>query len=103
MSKITIIGSGIGGLTAGNLLTRKGHKVTILESHRAHGGYIAGFKRKRFYFKSGTLSFESSKMIFGAMKDIGMIDKIDFVRQETRFISEDFECKSGSHNGCEFM
>ena len=97
MSKIVIIGSGIGGLTAGNLLAKKGHKVTIFESHRTPGGYTAGFKRKGFYFESGTLSFESSKMILKAMKDIGVLDKIDFVRQETRFISEDFDCNTESY------
>jgi len=97
MSKIAIIGSGIGGLTAGNLLARKGHTVTIFESHRTPGGYTAGFKRRGFYFESGTLSFESSKMIFKAMKDIGVLDKIDFVRQETRFISEDFDCNTESY------
>ena len=97
MSKIAIIGSGIGGLTAGNLLAKKGHAVTIFESYRTTGGYTAGFKRKGFYFESGTLSFESSKMVFKAMKDIGVLDKIDFVRQETRFVSEDFECNTESY------
>jgi len=43
---IAIIGSGIGGLTAGNLLARKGHKVTIFEAHGSPGGYTAGFRRQ---------------------------------------------------------
>ena len=33
MKNIIIIGSGIGGLVAGNLLAKKGHKVTIFEAH----------------------------------------------------------------------
>ncbi|UCC13097.1 MAG: NAD(P)-binding protein, partial [candidate division WOR-3 bacterium] len=32
MSTIAIIGAGMGGLVAGNLLVKKGHKVTIFES-----------------------------------------------------------------------
>jgi phytoene dehydrogenase-like protein len=72
MSKVIIIGSGIGGLTAGNLLAKKGHNVTIFESHSTPGGYTAGFWRKGFYFESGTVSFESSNFIFGVMKEISV-------------------------------
>ena len=50
MKKIIIIGSGIGGLTAGNLLAKKGNKVTIFEAHSMPGGYTAGFYRKGYYF-----------------------------------------------------
>ena len=68
--KIIIIGSGIGGLVTGNLLAQKGHNVTMFESHHSPGGYTAGFWKKGFYFESGTLSFESSNMIFKAMKEM---------------------------------
>lgn len=91
MSKVLIIGSGIGGLLAGNLLARKGHQVTIFESHSAPGGYIGGFWRKGFYFESGTLSFESSRMVFGAMKDLGLLEKISFTRLYTRWVNKEFD------------
>ncbi len=91
MKKIIIIGSGIGGLTAGNLLAQQGHQVKIFESHNAPGGYIAGFRRKGFYFESGTLSFESSNMIFKVMERIGVRDKIEFVEQKSRWMSRDFD------------
>jgi phytoene dehydrogenase-like protein len=87
MKKIIIIGSGIGGLTAGNLLARKGHKVTIFEAHSSPGGYTAGFRRNGFYFESGTLSFESSDIIFPLMKEIGVFDKVEFVRQKMGLIT----------------
>lgn len=89
MSTIAIIGSGMGGLMAGNLLAGKGHDVTIFESHTLPGGYTSGFKRNGFYFESGTLSFESSDMVFGAMKDIGVHEKIPFARQYGRWIYGD--------------
>lgn len=91
MKEIIIIGSGIGGLILGNLLVKKGHKVTIFESHSMPGGYTAGFYRNGYYFESGTLSFEASASVFKAMKDIGVLEKIDFVKQRLRFVSEDFD------------
>jgi phytoene dehydrogenase-like protein len=86
MSTVAIIGAGMGGLVAGNLLVKKGHKVTIFESHTAPGGYTAGFWKKGFYFESGTLSFESSRRVFPVMKDIGVYDKVTFTRQYGRWI-----------------
>ena len=91
MARVVIIGSGIGGLTAGNLLAAKGHKVTIFEAHTAPGGYTAGFRRQGFYFESGTFSLEYSDMIFRLMKDMGLAGKVEFVRQKTRLVSEDFD------------
>jgi phytoene desaturase len=87
MKHIAIIGSGIGGLTAGNLLAKKGHKVTIFEAQKTPGGYTAGFWRQGFYFESGTLAFESSAQVFSAMKEIGVFDKVEFVRQKMAFIA----------------
>jgi phytoene dehydrogenase-like protein len=87
MKQIAIIGSGIGGLTAGNLLAKKGHKVTIFEAHSSPGGYTAGFRSNGFYFESGTLSFESSHLVFPVMKEIGVFDKVEFVRQKTGVIT----------------
>ena len=92
MSTIAIIGSGMGGLVAGNLLAKRGHRVTIFESHIAPGGYTAGFWTKGFYFESGTLSFESSAAVSKVMKDIGVYDKIQFTRQHGRWVFADFDC-----------
>lgn len=92
MAKVVVVGAGMGGLMAGNLLAKKGHKVTIFESHSTPGGYTAGFRRKGYYFESGTLSFESSQVIFPAMKELGVYDKIPFVRQHSRFWTKTFDC-----------
>ena len=91
MKNVIIIGSGIGGLFAGNLLARKGHKVTIFEAHSMPGGYTAGFYRKGFYFESGTMNLEASASVFKVMKEIGVFEKIDFVKLKTRFVSEEFD------------
>ncbi len=88
---VIIIGSGFGGLVAGNLLAQKKHNVTIFESHSSPGGYTAGFYRKGFYFESGTLSFEASASVFKAMRDIGVFDDIAFAREKIRWLSKDFD------------
>ncbi|WP_161485969.1 phytoene desaturase family protein [Desulfotomaculum copahuensis] len=98
MKKIIIIGSGIGGLTAGNLLAQKGHDVTIFESHRTPGGYTAGFCRNGFYFESGTFGLEASATVFKAMKDIGVYNRIEFVRHQTRWVAADFDGVPGSYS-----
>jgi len=92
MKKIIIIGSGLGGLTAGNLLAKKGHHVMIFESHTKPGGYIGGFWRKGFYFESGTHGISNSARIFSTMKDLGLLNKIKFFKHEPfRFVSADFD------------
>ena len=47
---VVIIGSGIGGLTAGALLSKAGFSVCVLEKEPHPGGYLAGFRRKDFRF-----------------------------------------------------
>ncbi len=94
--KIAIIGAGMGGLVAGNLLARRGHRVTMFESHGSPGGYTAGFWRKGYYFESGTLSFESSDVVFKVMKELDVFDRVKFVRQVTQLKSKEMDgvCKS---------
>lgn len=47
---VIIIGAGIGGLTAGALLSKCGLSVCVLEKEPHVGGYLAGFRRKDFIF-----------------------------------------------------
>lgn len=47
---VIIIGAGVGGLTAGALLSKCGFSVCVLEKEPHVGGYLAGFRRKDFIF-----------------------------------------------------
>ncbi|MDO4570845.1 MAG: NAD(P)/FAD-dependent oxidoreductase [Planctomycetia bacterium] len=43
---IIVIGSGLGGMTAANILARAGHKTLLCEFHHQLGGLAAWFRRK---------------------------------------------------------
>ncbi|MCX5786406.1 MAG: NAD(P)/FAD-dependent oxidoreductase [Elusimicrobia bacterium] len=103
MKNIAIIGAGIGGLTAGNLLAAKGYNVAIFEARNVPGGYISGFSREGFYFEGGTLSFESSGSIFKVMRDIGVFDKLQFIKIKPRFVSQKYDKVVESYAGCRKM
>ncbi len=47
---VTVIGAGVGGLTAAALLSKAGLSVCVLEMADHSGGYLAGFRRKHFLF-----------------------------------------------------
>ncbi|MFN8278001.1 MAG: NAD(P)/FAD-dependent oxidoreductase [Chitinophagales bacterium] len=47
---VVVIGSGIGGLTAGAILSRSGLRVAVMERSDTEGGYLMGFTRNRFTF-----------------------------------------------------
>jgi len=88
---IAIIGAGLGGLTTGNLLVDRGHKVTIFESFTHPGGYTAGFRRQGYYFESGTLSFESIGVFEKMMADLGLAGRLPLVRMRMRLVSPRFD------------
>jgi len=50
---ITIIGSGLGGLTCGYILSKNGYKVAIFEQGAQLGGCLQTFKRKGVKFETG--------------------------------------------------
>ena len=84
MNNIVIIGAGLGGLTAGALLSQKGYKVTILEQHNKVGGCATTFKRNgNFTCEVGLhvidapFSDKKKKWIFNELK---IYDNIEFIQ-----------------------
>lgn len=53
MSKVVIIGSGLGGLSCGYILQRNGYDVTILEQGIQIGGCLQCFQRRGAKFETG--------------------------------------------------
>ena len=89
MKHIVIIGGGLGGLTSGALLSKSGHKVTLIEQHNIVGGSATTFKRPGgFTVEVGLHEMDDpfaegpKKQIFEAL---GVYDNIEFVRPEELF------------------
>jgi prolycopene isomerase len=54
---VVVIGSGIGGLSAGAALARSGRSVLVAEQGAGHGGYAHSFKRGPYTFDPGISVF----------------------------------------------
>ena len=52
---VVVIGAGIGGLTCGAYLAKKGKKVKVVEQHSVPGGYCTAFSRKGFKFDAAVV------------------------------------------------
>ncbi len=86
---VIIVGSGIGGLTCGVLLSKRGYKVLVLEQHCQVGGYCSSFQRKGFIFNSGVEDisglWENGPVSY-LLKEIGLKKEDLFVKNTTRYI-----------------
>jgi phytoene dehydrogenase-like protein len=79
---IIVIGSGLGGLTAGAELASKRKRVLILEQHFQVGGSATSFKRKGFTYEAGlhmTAEIDSNNEQYEFFKKCGLDKKVKFV------------------------
>ncbi len=78
-----IIGSGIGGLTAGNFLAKSGCSTLIIEQHSRHGGCLSSFVRKGFKFDAAVHWISQcgeDGVIYKILQELGIEKKIEFVQ-----------------------
>jgi len=88
MKKITIIGAGLGGLTAGALLAKNGYSVTLLEQHTIVGGCATNFKRGDFTCEVGLHEMNgvySDPIIMDIFNKLGVYDHIEFIKPNEFF------------------
>ncbi|MBW2181574.1 MAG: NAD(P)/FAD-dependent oxidoreductase, partial [Deltaproteobacteria bacterium] len=84
-----VIGAGNGGLTSALTLSQRGVKVLLLERHNVPGGCATSFIRGRFEFEvalhqlSGMGSEESPGPLRGQLEELGVLDKVEFVEEDT--------------------
>lgn len=82
--KIAIVGTGIGGLTAGYELLKKGNVVTIFEKEKNVGGLAAGFKMEgESLDKSYRHIFKTDKDIIGLIEELGLKNKLHWYKSST--------------------
>ncbi len=88
MKQITIIGAGLGGLTAGALLAKNGYKVTILEQHNIVGGCATTFKRGDFTCEVGLHEMDgvyTNHLIKDIFNRLDVYKNIEFVKPNEFF------------------
>lgn len=86
---VIIVGSGIGGLTAGALLAREGFRIAIFEQHSLPGGYCSSFRRKGFTFNTGVEAvsglWENGPVRY-LLEDLGLKQTDLFTRNTSRYV-----------------
>ena len=80
---IIIIGSGLGGLTAGAKLAKEGKKVLLIEQHDRPGGCATTFHRKDFTFEVGLHEMDGldpRDMKTKIFRDLKIFDEVTFLK-----------------------
>ena len=86
---VVIVGSGIGGLSCGATLSKKGYKVLILEQHYQAGGYCSSFKRKGFTFNTGVENVSglwSGGPVSCLLQDLGLNKEELFIKNRMQYV-----------------
>jgi C-3',4' desaturase CrtD len=74
MYDLIVIGSGIGGLTAGAMVARHKKKVLVLEANYLPGGCCSSYPRKGYIFESGAttlMGFDAHQPLHTLQKALG--------------------------------
>jgi all-trans-retinol 13,14-reductase len=76
---IVIIGSGMGGLVCGDILSREGYKVCILEKNKQIGGCLQTYVRDKVIFDAGVHylgGLEKGQNFYQILKYLEVIDRL---------------------------
>src|SRR4030043_2484221 len=80
---VVIIGSGLGGLLCGNILSKEGYNVCILEKNNKLGGSLQTFGRKGCVFNTGlnyTESLDEGQVLNQYFRYFGLHQKLPLKR-----------------------
>ncbi len=86
---VVIIGSGLGGLECGVILSKEGYNVCVLEQHSSFGGCLQSFKRGQNSIDTGIHyagSLAPGQILHQYFKYFGVFDNISLIK-----LDEDFE------------
>ncbi|NML41641.1 NAD(P)/FAD-dependent oxidoreductase [Chitinophaga sp. G-6-1-13] len=82
---VIIIGSGLGGLVCGAILSRNGYKVRIYEKNRQPGGCLQTFSRDKVIFDSGVHyigGLGEGENLHKIFSYLGIMDKLKLKRMD---------------------
>jgi len=80
---VIIIGSGLGGLVCGYILSKNGYKVGIFEKNSQAGGCLQTFKRKGVSFDTGMHyigSMEEGQILHRFFKYLNLLDDVKLMK-----------------------
>jgi all-trans-retinol 13,14-reductase len=101
---LIIIGSGLGGLVTGNILSKKGYKVGILEKNPFPGGCLHSFEKNGVIFDTGIHyfgGFDKGQVLNRLYKYLGVLESLNIRKMDPegfdRFIigSEEYAYSMG--------
>ena len=84
---VAIIGSGLGGLLCGSILTREGFNVIILEKNSQPGGCLQSYRRDGHIFDTGIHyigSLDEGQILDRYFKYFGIRDKLNLKRMNDK-------------------
>lgn len=93
---VIIVGAGIGGLTCGALLARRGLRVLVIEQHRKIGGYCTSFQRKGFVFDGGVEAISGlgeKGPVRCLFRELGLVPEELFIRTREEYVIGDRRLK----------
>jgi all-trans-retinol 13,14-reductase len=82
---VIIIGSGLGGLVCGAILSRNGYRVCIYEKNRQTGGCLQTFSREKVIFDSGVHyigGLAPGENLYKVFKYLGIYDQLRLKRMD---------------------
>ena len=93
MSRISIIGAGLAGLTAGAFLARSGHKVQIFEQFSDIGGVAATIEQDGYKWDIGPLLLEGlgpNEPIRNILEELKLMKHLRIVNEDRGLSTPDF-------------
>ncbi|MHA1647604.1 MAG: phytoene desaturase family protein, partial [Promethearchaeota archaeon] len=93
MSRISIIGAGLAGLTAGAFLARNGHQVQIFEQFSDIGGVAATIEQDGYKWDIGPLLLEGlgpNEPIRIILEELDLMKKLRIVNEDRGLSTPDF-------------
>ena len=79
---VIVIGAGMGGLTCGCLLAKRGLRVAIIEKNEKVGGCCASFQKEGFSFDLSVQSLgecQRGGRVWNLLKELDLLDQIHFI------------------------